>query len=355
MADLSEEGDRTRYFGYFTAALSMGFVFGPLLGGYLGDPEGAAWTGPSTAFYVAGALNALAVLGFVYFFAETLDEDDRDDEGDFAVGQSLANAREAFRDEARRPYYLTLLCYIGGYTFFMTFYAVVLEERLDMDAQQTGWFFSALGLALMLVQLLLVDRLEKWLGPDKLLWAAMFSVAGATAALGLATAPWMAYVAIVPFALASGLIDPMIMSLLSRSAEGRSAGPRPRRPWVRRLDGPRAPALPRRSDRGRRGGQLGRARGGGPDGGGGRRGAALPRRGTRRGRSRDRRGQRRAGSTSGGTLPQNSPPSDCPPSDSPPDSSPSPAPTNAAVPWGTRSTEEVPNAATDCAESERAR
>lgn len=93
-----------------------------------------------------------------------------------------------------------------------------------MDAQQTGWFFSALGLALMLVQLLLVDRLERWLGADKTLWAAMFAVAGATAVLGLASEPWMAFAAIAPFALANGLIDPMIMSLLSKSADDDQQG-----------------------------------------------------------------------------------------------------------------------------------
>ena len=219
VADMSDAGQRTTYFGYFTGALSLGFVFGPLLGGFLGSPETYSWTGPATAFYFAGALNGLAVLAFYFVFRETLDESDRDDEGEFEVAQSLHNAREAFSDERRRPYYLILLCYIGGYTFFMTFYAVVMEERLDMDAQQTGWYFSAMGLALMLVQVFLVKRLEDWLGASKTLWVAMFAVAGAVVAMGLAQEPWMAYAAILPFALASGLIDPLIMSLLSQSAD----------------------------------------------------------------------------------------------------------------------------------------
>ena len=230
IADSSDEESRTQYFGYFTATLSLGFVFGPLLGGYLGDPEAASWTGPSTAFYVSGAMNALATLAFFFTFRETLKEEDRDTEDEFEVGQSFTNAREAFSDKKRRPYYLILLCYIAGYTFFMTFYAVVLEEEMDMDSQQLGWFFAAFGLALMFVQLLLVDRFERWFGPRKSLWLAMFTVAGAVVVLGLASEPWMAYAAILPFALAAGLIDPMIMSLLSKSAsedqQGRVQGVR---------------------------------------------------------------------------------------------------------------------------------
>ena len=230
IADSSDEESRTQYFGYLTAALSLGFVFGPLLGGYLGDPEAASWTGPATAFYVSAAMNAVATIAFYFAFKETLEEDDRDTEDEFKFSRSFTNARDAFTDEKRRPYYLILLCYIAGYTFFMTFYAVVLEEEMDMDSKQLGWFFAALGLALMFVQLLLVDRFERWFGPRKSLWLAMFTVAGAVVALGLASVPWMAYAAIIPFALAAGLIDPMIMSLLSKSAsedqQGRIQGVR---------------------------------------------------------------------------------------------------------------------------------
>ena len=224
IADSSDKESRTQYFSYLAAALSLGFVFGPLLGGYLGDPEAAGWTGPSTAFYVSAVLNTLATVAFYFAFTETLKEEDRDTEDEFAVGQSFSNARDAFTDEKRRPYYLVLLCYIAGYTFFMTFYAVVLEEEMDMDSKQLGWFFAALGLALMLVQLFLTDRFERRFGPRKSLWLAMFSVAGAVGVLGLVSEPWMAYAAILPFALAAGLIDPMIMSLLSKSASDDQQG-----------------------------------------------------------------------------------------------------------------------------------
>ena len=225
VGDVTDEDSRTRYFGYFTASLSLGFVIGPLAGGYLGDPELASWTGPAAAFLVAGGLNVAALAGFALLFRETLADEERDgDDDDFTLARGFHNAREAFADGKRRPYYLILLCYIGGYTFFTTFYAVVLEERLDMDATDSGYFFSALGLALMLVQLFVVDRVERWAGSRKTLWLALFGVAAAMATLALARAPWLAYAAIVPFALGAGLVDPLIMSLLSRSASGREQG-----------------------------------------------------------------------------------------------------------------------------------
>ncbi len=224
VADVSEEESRTQYFGFLTAALSLGFVVGPSLGGYLGSPETGDWAGPATAFYVSGAANAIIVIAFAFLFKETLKDKDRSEGEGFELARSFKNSKEAFQDKSRRPYYLILLCYIAGYTFFTTFYSVVLEEDLEMDAQQTGYFFSALGLALMVVQLLLVKRFEDWFGPRKSLWLAMFTVGGAVLLMGLAQEPWMAYAGIIPFALAAGLIDPMIMSLLSKSASNSEQG-----------------------------------------------------------------------------------------------------------------------------------
>ena len=173
VADLSDEQQRTRYFGYFTAALSLGIVMGPLLGGWIGDPDTGNWAGPATAFWVAGGMNLLAVAVFAYVFQETLAEEDRD-EDDFELGRSLSNARAAFVDKKRRPYYLILFAYLAGYTFLTSFLSVVLEEKLDLEPREIGHYFAALGLALMLVQLLLVERVEHWVGPRRSLWLAMF-------------------------------------------------------------------------------------------------------------------------------------------------------------------------------------
>lgn len=56
IADSSEGEDRTHFFGLFTGALSLGFVLGPLVGGYLGNPEGASWQGPPRLSPSAGCL-----------------------------------------------------------------------------------------------------------------------------------------------------------------------------------------------------------------------------------------------------------------------------------------------------------
>ena len=224
LADVTEDDERTRFFGYFTAALSLGFVVGPLLGGFLGDPEGAGWTGPATAFWVAAGLNAVVVGLFALLFKETLDDDDRGADDGFEVGRAFSNARDAARDDGRRATYLLLLFYVAGYTFYSTFYNVVLEDRVGMDTAGVGVYFAVLGLGFMAVQVFVVDRVERRFGDRRALGGALALTAVAVALSALATAPWMAYALIPLFALGNGLIDPLVSSILSRSADGATQG-----------------------------------------------------------------------------------------------------------------------------------
>ena len=224
LADATEDDERTRYFGYFTAALSLGFVVGPLLGGFLGNPEGPSWTGPATAFWVAGGLNAVVVGLFAWLFQETLADDDRQQGEGLEIGRAFSNAREAAGDDGRRSTYLLLLLYVAGYTFYSTFYSVVLEDSVGMDTTGVGVYFAALGLGFMAVQLFVVDPVERRFGGPKALGVALALTAVSVGLSALATSAWMAYALIPLFALGNGLIEPLVSSIISRSAGGSTQG-----------------------------------------------------------------------------------------------------------------------------------
>ena len=223
IADRSDGDERTRKFGWFTAALSLGFVIGPLAGGYLSDTRAADWRGPGTAFAVSGVLNLVAMAVFWLGFRESLAEDKRE-EGDFEWGQSFRNARAALFDEGRRSLYLLLGCFIVAYMSFLLFAGVMLEERFEMGPVQLGWYFSTLGLGLAAVQVFLVDPVEKKLGARKALCGVFLLMGAGIALVGAAWAPWVAYAAVVPFALGTGMIEPVLQSLISRSASEQEQG-----------------------------------------------------------------------------------------------------------------------------------
>ena len=71
IVDISDHDERAKFFGYGGAALGLGFIFGPALGGFLGE----YWV--RLPFIVAGVL-IFAVIIYGYFaFPETLKEENR--------------------------------------------------------------------------------------------------------------------------------------------------------------------------------------------------------------------------------------------------------------------------------------
>ena len=239
LADVTEDAERTRYFGYFTAVLSLGFVVGPLLGGWLGDPETASWAGASVPFWAAAGLNGVVVVVFAMLFRETLDDaDDAEDDAEgaeesdaesdaeeaFSLWRALANARAAFSDERRRGLYLVLLLYVAGYTLFSTFYNVRLAECVGASETMIGVYFAALGLGFFVVQTFVVDRVERRFGPKRSLWLALFATSAAIAGSAWAPSVWWALAFVPLFAAGNALVEPLVSSAVSRSASGDEQG-----------------------------------------------------------------------------------------------------------------------------------
>lgn len=221
LADLTEPDDRARVFGYFSAALSLGFVFGPLFGGFLSDPEIVAWFSPQLPFWIAAGLNALDLVLIIWLFRETLDEPQ---EAEVTPGLAVRRVREAFARPQLRAAYLTEFLFIAGFTFFTTFFNVLLVERLGYDQSDIGLFFTALGLGLFLSQALLVEPVRSWLGAVWTLRWALFGMAGTIALTALVQTTWQLYALVPLFALTNGLIGPNLAALVSRRADKAEQG-----------------------------------------------------------------------------------------------------------------------------------
>ena len=71
MVDVTPAEDRAKVFGYAGAALGLGFIFGPALGGFLGE----TWV--RLPFIVAGALILLVFAWGLFMFPETLKPENR--------------------------------------------------------------------------------------------------------------------------------------------------------------------------------------------------------------------------------------------------------------------------------------
>ncbi len=156
MVDISaNDAERTRNMGYLVAALSVGLVTGPIIGGVLSDAEIlGSFASLQLPFYVAGALIVLTFVLIVLFFRDSRQQ------------------REPFRFEpleiflllwriAERPAVLRIslvfFCYMFVMNSFYVFMDTYLTSRFQYDTFMTSLAMMCFGFSLAVSGAVLVS------------------------------------------------------------------------------------------------------------------------------------------------------------------------------------------------------
>jgi len=142
--------NRARAFALTRAAVNLGFLFGPVLGGLI-----IMQMGYDYIFYVDGATCILAILVFVFFVKEK--------KISFKLKKhDVSHKKILIRDD--HPFMLHLLiCMITGILFFQIFTTLPLyhKERFDMSEFDSGLLLSLNGLLILLFELPIVNYVIK--------------------------------------------------------------------------------------------------------------------------------------------------------------------------------------------------
>ncbi len=214
VADSTEPGRRAGGMATLGAAISLGFVVGPLLGSLLvgSDPTRVDHAFPA---FVAAALSGSAfVLGLV-MLEETLPRGRRRPRGEAAIGrfQVLAMMRAI-------PHVPVLVLQMAALSYIVSQMTAVFplwsQQRLAWGPHQISYLFAAIGLIVAIVQAGLVGRLTRRIGDGAtLLIGAMIAVAGLIAVIFSRGSLGAGGAIIIAFA-GTSLCSPVVTSLISR-------------------------------------------------------------------------------------------------------------------------------------------
>ena len=103
ITDISEDNAaKSKNFGWLVSISSSGFVFGPLLGGKLADPNLVSWFNYATPFWFASFFVLLAFIFVSIFFIETKRPNP---EIKIKISKTFTNVMEGFQDRALRKIY----------------------------------------------------------------------------------------------------------------------------------------------------------------------------------------------------------------------------------------------------------
>ncbi len=210
ISDITPPERRAQNFGLIGVAFGIGFIVGPLTGGFLGE------FGSRVPFYGAAAVSLVAFLFTFFMLPELLDKENR---RRFRLRE--ANPVGAFLVVARYPAVVALM---------VVFVLAQLAERMLestwvlFSAHQFHWGAAAVGISLAWVGVLfvitqgglvryVVPRLGEW----RTLTAGLAVSVVCMAALGLSNQGWMMYVITVPYVFGWGLTGPAIQAIVTRA------------------------------------------------------------------------------------------------------------------------------------------
>ncbi|MEO8225573.1 MAG: TCR/Tet family MFS transporter, partial [Gammaproteobacteria bacterium] len=216
VADLTAPGERAKSFGLMGAAWGMGFVVGPAIGGLLGNSN------PRLPFFVAAGLAAVNVVYGYYVLPESLAVANR---RPFSLKR--ANPVGAFLQMRRYPVVTGLLgavfLYHIAHDANPSTWTYVTMAKFGWTPRDVGLSMSFVGVCAALVQGLAVGPIVKVLGERRAMVIGFGLFAVSFAGYAFATAGWMMYFWIVPFAFGT-IASTSATALMSREVPDNQQG-----------------------------------------------------------------------------------------------------------------------------------
>jgi MFS family permease len=228
VADVTAPEDRARGMGLIGAAIGLGFILGPALGGVLSNLSGAF---PLELFQrnpyalpclASAALAAVNLIAAAFFLPESLPPERRG----AGTGERLSRLDRLVRsltDPRLRMLVLVYFLFMLGFTMMEATLTLFIERRIGGGnhahlVRRVGYLFGFIGIIQVALQGGLVGRLARLFGERKLLLAGCSITALSMAALPAASSWTGIYACSFGLACGLGLSQPSIASLISRAA-----------------------------------------------------------------------------------------------------------------------------------------
>ncbi|MEM7640018.1 MAG: MFS transporter, partial [Pseudomonadota bacterium] len=216
LVDISEPEERAKLFGFAGAALGLGFIFGPALGGLLGE----YWV--RLPFIVSGAMIFLVFIWGVFFYPETLEARNRR-----PFSMARANPLGSLISIGRFPSVLIILgalfCIQLGNHSYSSIWSFYVAAVAGWTPFLIGLSISVYGFGVAGVQGGLTGPVIAKFGEVKAVYFALAIGVVSFVILGFAQTGLQIYVAIAIGAFA-GFLSPALQALMTARTPADSQG-----------------------------------------------------------------------------------------------------------------------------------
>ncbi|PHM67141.1 MFS transporter [Xenorhabdus sp. KJ12.1] len=211
--DITNEKDRAKYIGYIMFFVSLGYVAGPLIGGYLSSSELNSIFNLMTPFIFVAVLSAINVLILVLVFKDK--KSSNIDKSKTQISNPINSIMLSIKAPGIRYTSLVLLLMLMGWNTFFQFIGLSLTRRLEFSQYEVSNYVSWIGIGLAFAFLFLIGFVMKYIRPKSMITLALvlmtICIAGSLAPSVNAFLYLLAFVGAIGFGLAySGLIAQLL-------------------------------------------------------------------------------------------------------------------------------------------------
>ncbi|RDU35823.1 tetracycline resistance MFS efflux pump [Neobacillus piezotolerans] len=205
VADITTPENRSKGMGIVGAAVGMGFVFGPAIGGIFSKSS------MSLPFVLAGCSSILTLVLVALLLQESSSKESRG-----RNSQQKAPFSVALRGASGMLFFLQFFISLSLAGLEATF-AYFAAKRAGLDSTSLGYIFMIMGLAGAFVQGGLIGRLTKKFGEGKVIQGGIIVSAIGFALILLVDSFTTAAVFLTIFGIGNGVIRPSVSSVLTKT------------------------------------------------------------------------------------------------------------------------------------------
>ena len=218
IADVTKPEQRARSIGFLGAAINLGFVIGPAIGGLLASPE-RGLAGFRLPILISAAIAGLAALWSLFVLRESHAP---------GVARPLPKWNEAFGLVARNALLARLFAVafigIGAFASMEAIFGLWTERNFSWTTHEVGLTFIAVGATGFLVQLLLVGRATKRFGEARVIVGGLTVLAASMLLQPVIREPFAAVALMSTLMAGHSIAFPSAGALISRSTSAHLQG-----------------------------------------------------------------------------------------------------------------------------------
>ncbi|USG68484.1 MFS transporter [Brevibacillus ruminantium] len=213
VADITTNEARGKGMGLLGAAMSLGFVIGPGIGGFLAE------YGLRVPFYVSAAVAFVSTIASLLFLKETLSVEEQ------LAARSVGNKRENIFKQFTKSFkavYLVPLILVFTLTFglsnFEAIFGLYVDQKFSYTPKDISILITVGALIGVIIQSFLIDRLLRRFGEKRLINISFFFSAVTMILMLLSGNFWYVMIVTSIFFIFTSILRPAINTLLSKMA-----------------------------------------------------------------------------------------------------------------------------------------